>query len=177
MDALSVETGIGPICRSKHGFNKPDSEPSWDEAMVALGKVVESVLDSDKGAAAWANRDARKVCNVLVYSIAADRNDALNENRIRAIFALGYRKLAAKLAMVLGGVSVTSDNGNADYLVLKAPYTDYWRPMAAIQGQYWDRKRKLRVVPAVHKAQLWAALVAMYPGKLCVGEKGIKVLK
>lgn len=175
VDALSVDIGIGPICRGKWGFNKPCAEADWDSAMIALGKATESLLMSEGGAEAWANRDARKVCNVLVYHIAAEPSDGNTNSRISAIYSLGYHKLAAKLATVLGGVKVVHDS-NPDYLLLTAPRTDNWYPMMRVPGQYWDRKRRVRVIPAASKGHLWLALVAMYPGKLCVGDKGIKIL-
>lgn len=77
VDAKSVESGIGPECRKKHGFEAPVSE------------------------------EQRIAANRAVYEIACDRNSAKVPALVVQIHNAGLTKLSRILTRRLGGVEVT----------------------------------------------------------------------
>jgi hypothetical protein len=40
VDAVSVETGIGPDCRKKHGYTQAQAEPNWEAVMQLTDGLV-----------------------------------------------------------------------------------------------------------------------------------------
>lgn len=80
VDAKSVETGVGPECRKKYGFDHPCSPEQRLEA------------------------------NRLVYQIAASQDDALSAERCDRLRDLGFVKLAARIMERLATVVVSRDH-------------------------------------------------------------------
>lgn len=138
VDAKSVELGIGPECRKRHGFTEAEVEPNWKEFFDATleGGFPISVFGIDAGffnpieegealEAVWrmGGLETRRVANVVVYQIAAllseggdvwERVGAL----ARAVRALGFRKLATiveeKNAAVIVRRKITPGWGNSN---------------------------------------------------------------
>jgi Family of unknown function (DUF6011) len=77
VDATSVETGIGPDCRQKHGYN----------------------VDVDP--------EDRADANVIVHRIALDRSAATVAEGCRDLRALGFEKLASVIESRVAAVTVT----------------------------------------------------------------------
>ncbi len=77
VDAVSVETGIGPECRKKYGFNQE------------------------------ASPEARAEANRLVYRIAARQDGLDVAQACEALCALGFTKLAARIMERLVTVTIT----------------------------------------------------------------------
>jgi hypothetical protein len=148
VDSLSVETGVGPDCRSKHGFS---------------GKRAPSVNDDD-----------RKKANRIIYAIACGLpNDHLG-NAIADLRTLGFTLLASVLED--RKVTVHIDGHDASNYAVRTPYNEgalsAWR---AIPGRRFDRESKANIVPATFEARaaLWALLRRFYAGELMKSEKGI----
>lgn len=143
VDSVSVETGMGPVCRAKHGYNEGPAEH-------------------------------RPRANKLVYWIAAKQHGDEVAKWVVELRELGFVKLADiiidRLDNVLRVVKERPAKGEPVYIV-RAPLCreafDAWHRIA---GSYWDRKRKVRVVPLRQGAQLWALLDRFYPNMKVVGE-------
>lgn len=161
-DAKSVDVGIGPECRKKHGFNENVDE----EARAAANRIIHAVALARSGGT----------------DLAGDW-DALTA--AMALAGLGFRKLADVIASRAAAVRIYEDTGVAvngfpvDHhmsgsVVLRvfAPYSeaanDDWYRM----GAKWDKVNKCRVVPAAKKPDLWALLLRHFPGACAVGPSG-----
>jgi hypothetical protein len=79
VDAKSVETGLGPECRKKYGFNHPCSP------------------------------EDRALANQLVYQIAAGEDDYESAKKCDRLRTLGFDKLATRIMERLATVVVTRD--------------------------------------------------------------------
>jgi hypothetical protein len=77
LDAKSVETGMGPTCRAKHGYNHPCTE------------------------------EARTEANRLVYRIAVEQIGDAVQVAIGRLFALGFEKLADRIAERIAPIKLT----------------------------------------------------------------------
>jgi hypothetical protein len=109
-DTLSQEIGMGPTCRKKYGYDNIDGATSWAHAFSALGAecpadVYEVVRQArrfhdDAGGA----KGARKIANYLVKRLALARSGLIAGGLdlcvrfVRALSALGFRTLAARIA-------------------------------------------------------------------------------
>jgi hypothetical protein len=170
VDAVSVETGVGPECRRKHGYNDAQGEPAWETAMTLLDGfvAVEHVNPT---------MSPRAAVNVLVHRIAC-RSTARVDHEVAALVgavrALGFTTLADKvLEHGAGKVEVRSAG---DRLSVKTPYNEAFvnALKAARVGARWDRDGKVWTVPADPTARkaLWCALRAHYAGALLVTDSG-----
>lgn len=137
LDALSVETGIGPVCRERHGFNAPDAEPDHAAAARAL----------DGTGIAPVPGDARSTCNRVVYRLAlaaggeAGREPAVVAGAINACAALGFVRLAGVLREKLAPVSITT---TGDSVTVAAPWEPEWVAAShRLPGRRWDAVRKV----------------------------------
>lgn len=156
VDARSVDLGIGPDCRKKHGFNEVVDE----EARAAANRIVHAVaLARANGAPLEGDWDALTASTALA--------------------GLGFRKLAdvlAKRAAVVRveatRIPVVNSVASTEVLLVFAPYNEAanetWRRI----GARWDKERKCRVLPASRRALLWDALKKHYAGACALGPKG-----
>lgn len=195
VDAESVELGIGPDCRKRHGFKAAQAEPSWDAVGDALrGSPLggESVLPggAEAAEAAWrlGGLEVRKLANVLVHRIACEQGGAAVPAYVNAVRALGFIKLAGVLAHRLATVVIERDD--AGFITVHSPYDEAavaaFRALAHTQfassGMHapragrWDAAAKAwRFHPLCARA-LHATLVRCYPQRLALGPKGLFVL-
>ena len=154
LDAVSVQAGVGPICREKHGYTESQSEPDWD-AYEATG-VTELHFASRQ-------LTARQLVNMLTLRVALDPNAANVPQTIVAIDALGFTRFASVLADRVRGATVVDVKLEPDrwggLLVVTAPYsaklTDALR---AIPGRRWEAARKVNTIPSACANRLEHAL-------------------
>ena len=173
VDADSVEAGIGPDCRAKYGYGVPAGEPLWAEAWELLAPHEES-CNLSEAFAYWA-MDSREAVNVLVHRLAVIQDGKAAINIAIAIRMLGYYRLADRALERMHAVVRVDEQG--DWLLVRAPYSDAFNEaVRAVPGQRWDREAKARRVPVTSRRQLWNALVQAYPGTLCVGVRGSRVI-
>jgi hypothetical protein len=89
VDAVSVETGVGPDCREMHGYAEAQGDADWSRA-VSFG-----VLDAN------AYATARDAVNALVHMVARSAK-TLDRASAAAVFntidALGFSTLAERIA-------------------------------------------------------------------------------
>jgi len=143
VDSISVETGIGPECRKKHGYAVDVSE------------------------------DARTEGNAIVYAIAAGAHTGpALAGALARLRAIGFDRLADTIARRRGEIEITASDDGAR-LIVRAPYCERaagaWR---AIPGRRWDPEAKANTVPVTSRGALWALLRAFWPGSLALGPRG-----
>jgi hypothetical protein len=166
VDAVSVETGVGPECRRKHGFAKPDTEVTYAPGCVLVSEVPE-------GAEIVAGTSAvRELVNRLVYRIARDQAGANVITWTNAVRALGYTKLAARVAKRLAAVEIEADG--VGYVVRARHFSDeHLAAMRSVPGRRRDRENRCDRVPLSSRQALFAALTKAHPGQVAQGPKGL----
>jgi hypothetical protein len=147
VDAVSVDAGMGPDCRDKHGFN--------DEAV---------------------SEDGRKAANAAVYQIALLRSQGALTGTVLAsavgrIKSAGLHKLAAVLVDRLTAVKVGEDGGR---LTVVTPYdAGAVEAFRRVNGRRWDAAKKLNTFPRESAQAVYAVMVRFYQGAIGAGPKGL----
>lgn len=169
LDAVSVEAGVGPDCRAKYGYGEAQAAADWRRVAFLLAGDLAQPL-----AAAW-QADAQAAANVLVRAIASGRSGPRHGQRVAALAALGFAKLAGKLLARAHGIIVEEAG---DELRVRAPFCPAFNEaIHRVRGARWVPAEKVRMVPARERAELWAALKTAFPrGTLIAGPKGFTVL-
>jgi hypothetical protein len=181
LDAVSVETGVGPECRKKHGYASPD-------VAIDLADVLASVAAGCGGDAALFERltagwgvapEARTVANRAVYALATQAETKETEIRLlNVVYALGFRKLAAKIADRAGAIVVSPDADGR--LAVETPYSPDFN--AALRnagvGAKWEKERKVWTTSAAPEAKrkLYGVLRATFAGSPLLSPKGITLI-
>jgi len=160
VDATSVETGLGPECRKKHGFLEAQTAPQWE--LVAQFCPPEYMFREGE--------TAREVVNRLVYHAALGMDKDKLCRVISAIRWLGYTKMADRLMSRLGDVKVEVVGGTIE---VSAPYSDRFLYETKWMGRRWDPKRKVTIFPEGVRHRVWEAIRASYAGKMLVSHKGM----
>lgn len=160
-DSLSTELGIGPVCRKHYGFNDLPAKPDWD-----AGVCITVNYGPDIDTSTW--HDARVACNTLVKLFSCD---VVGRKWVpEAVYALGYTKLAEKLAQRGGRVEIKRSEDGSHFIV-RAPTPGKF--ITAVPGMTWDKRARRLICPLDAFDTLWAAVKRTYPGLLLVTEKGI----
>lgn len=168
LDATSVELGIGPECRKKYAYSAgPFVMPRWERVEKLGGGPAPQGLD-----VAGEREAARVLANKAVNLIARLQTGPEAAKACSLLFALGYTKLAARIADRLGAVSVEAEGST---LLVRAPYSEHFNALVRrVPGARWDAAREVRIVLASGRKELWAALRrAFAPGTLVVGPLGV----
>lgn len=182
VDAVSVEAGVGPECRKRHGYSAAQAEPDWAEVLrlsdnlVAVREIF-PYGSPEASEAAWrlGGLETRRVANLFVYRIALaqDGPDAL---RLAAVVrALGFQRLAARVEERL--VKVRIELAGDEYIV-RAPYSETFNMRLGERrdSRRWDAENKAWRIKAPFRGFLFNALKASFPGVAAVGPKGAFVL-
>jgi hypothetical protein len=166
VDARSVELGIGPDCRKKHGYNEADGPCDWPAVLDTLGNSDLAPLFIDDKA-----DESRRLANLVVHHIAAAPTSAGIPNLINALRALGFQKLSNRIAERLCIVKIEVTR---DYISVVTPYSERAvECMRLVPGRRWDRDSKSSLVPVAAKPELWRALQLAFPGERGIGPDGI----
>lgn len=169
-DAPSVEAGMGPYCRQKHGYKKPDGDADWSVVRMFLAPHLPTLGLPD----GW-DTDVRRLANVLVHRIAVEQDGALAIACCNALRALGFVKLGGRVAARMAKIRVWEEAGE---VVLKAPYSE---ELFSLPGRRYDKAREVTCVrvkdsvPTTKRAVL-GALTRAFPGALVDGPRGLFVL-
>lgn len=176
VDAVSVETGMGPHCRKKHGFAQADTEVE----IVAVVTTLAATLPADVYAAVIPSAGqadmARVAVNRLVHRIACLDDAAANLPlwiaMVNAVRELGFVKLADRIAQRWTKIRIEEDSGT---YVVRTPFNEELLPlMRAIRGRRWAKP--VNIIPTSERAQLWAALRKCFAGRVAIGPKGLFVV-
>lgn len=178
VDAISVETGMGPVCREKHGFYKPDLEVDILAIVAALAVALpeELYVATVKGIST-----SREAANKLVHRAAIEQRGAVFGYCVSAIAMLGFTTLADRMVKHAKGIRVES---KGDTLLVFSPFNPDFVMRAKKIGGKWTPSEKPKKgekgawsIPAKRRGELWGVLKATYPeGTPVRGEKGVKVL-
>jgi len=164
LDARSVELGIGPDCRKKHGFNEADGPCDWSAVMSEVGGLFADKINP-------ATTESRVAANLVVHRIAAAPTSAGIPNLINALRALGFQKLSSRIAERLCIVKIEV---TADYISVVTPYSEHAvECMRLVPGRRWDRDSKSSLFPVAAKPALWRALKLAFPGERGIGPDGM----
>lgn len=166
-DAISVEIGIGPVCRDTHGYNAEMDELA----------------------------DCREAANVIVHKIAAMRDDEqVRADGCAALRIMGFKKLPDRIEYRGKDAPAKVDITVVEYtlpavqlgrrwfpaktgFLVRSPYkpsaTDAWR---AVPGRVFVRHEKANFVPATSVEALRKLLREHHAGETCVGPNGRTVI-
>jgi hypothetical protein len=147
VDALSVECGIGPICREESGYDV-EAEP-----------------------------EARATANAIVHRIATGMPLDELIPAIETLSAFGFKKLADTVAARKATIVVEDwgDGTLAVFTPYHSEFVNALK--TATPWRKWDGAQKCWLVPAGRStsAKLWAAMKWCFPGALAIGPKGLKL--
>lgn len=177
-DAPSVERGVGPDCAAKYGYADTQGPANWGRVFeLTDGFVAVAELSS------WGG-DARKGANVLTHRIAARPDAEEVPALIETIAALGFVKLAERLAERLveaNGLAVvearTAPAGGVYYALTTehltgAQFDALLVEVRRVPGRNFDRATKENRFPAASRDALWSALRRALPGATLRTAKG-----
>lgn len=155
VDAESVERGMGPWCRKKHGYGAAEGYADWAGVDRALaGTPALEVIATEKV-------HPRLAANYLVWLVALAPEAPEAAHYVVAIYRLGYRVLAAKIAgnprSKVRGV-VVEEVG--DLLVVHGAFSKSLNVALRACGvpSTFDFEAKVRRVPVAARGRLVAAL-------------------
>lgn len=193
VDAVSVETGVGPDCRKTHGYATAQTAPIWAEVArfaveakltgVDLFGLGMTVSDVERLAAlaesTWClgGVETRRVANILVHRIAVDQDGPTVQALTNAVRALGYAKLAGRIAARLARVHIDVEGSE---LHVRTPYEpEAVAVLRAVPGRRWVKGEKrggYNAYPLTAKRAVFNALKRAFPGATAYGPKGLFVL-
>lgn len=195
VDAVSVETGVGPDCRKTHGFASAQGEPDWDavlretDGIVAMAELlgpkfapgmatsdVRGVVAAMEGAWRLGGLETRRVANLLVHRIACRQEGEDVLAMTNAVRALGFSKLADRIVARLASIRIERVGGR---IVVRAPYSETSvAAFRAVPGRRFEKEGKdaRNVFPESSAKAVLAALRACFPGATAHGPKGLFVL-
>lgn len=150
LDAVSVEMGIGPVCR----------EGAYPEC---LSPEVHA--------------EANRIVHAVAIAQAPNLAGAA---RLRELGFEALADLIVERFVTVRIFEATADSDHSAairrgdvFLKVRTPYSDEatadWR---AIPGRYWRKEEKVNAVPASQRKALWALLRRHFAGALAVGPKG-----
>lgn len=154
VDANSVEAGMGPECRERHGYNQEADE----ETRQAVNKRVFAL-------ALWRGG----VAGAPTLSEAAEH--------LIAIRACGFIRLASLLELRLCSVHIVELLAPGGDVLLKCPYSAALLRIARSLSLTWLPAEKRWRFPAAVKGRVFKALCSSFPGQLGVGPRGVFVLQ
>lgn len=197
LDAISVENGMGAVCRRKHGFTKADGEPSWPTvcAVLLAGQNLDALIAQasagDEGArlvledalreyaprvkvAALMAKSARELANGLVHQIACRGLGIEVSKHIEALAALGFVKLAGIMRKRTASIVIER---TARGIEVTSPYSvEFLDASRTIPSRRWvknpEGKGGVAVFAAVHGDMVNRALALAYAGVTAYGPKG-----
>ena len=176
-DAPSIEAGMGPQCRKKHGYATPEGTADLSAALAAI-EPHRAALALPEG-----EMDARRLANVLVHRIAVLQDGVVAAACVDGIRALGFVTLGDRCAKRMTKIVVRVEENEVTgdvTIVVKAPYSD-GGALRTLPGRRWDAATKttrVRVYRSMEGAKqaLLAALAADYPGAWVDGPAGLFLL-
>lgn len=147
-DAVSVELGIGPICRRKHVFDVPVDEAE----RRAANEIVHAVA--------------------CAQAITADQVNKLTKLGFAQLAGILFRRIGEQVERIKIGITTSTWRGR-HYVkfTIEAPYwaaaNPLWRQM---QGRWWNRDKKRNEVAAVHSniSRIVDLIRQCYPNALCI---------
>lgn len=175
LDAKSVETGMGPHCRAKHGFNAADFECDF----IAVAATLAATLGDEAYATLIAGvSSAREAANKLVHWIACKGLCVETGPMIEALAELGFTKLAGIMRDRAAPVRIVRTETTVE---IEAPFSDEFTAIVrTIPSRRWVKhvgrkggKNVFSTTVAGVDARVFGALRKAYPGMVANGPKGL----
>jgi hypothetical protein len=142
LDALSVEIGIGPVCRKNTGY---------DQVKVSL--------------------EAKQRANGLVHHMAMDQgNFELLSSVYFQLYQLGFRTLADTIGSRLANIKIVED-GNKLY-VKAPYNPRFISMSMYLPGRHWSKRKRHTEFRITAKVPLYSVLKRAYPNHIGFGIKG-----
>lgn len=165
VDSVSVEAGVGPECRKKHGYTEAQQAADWASVAGALGPT----------SLPWTwTRDeegAHEAANKIVHRIACEQQGGDVVAYTNALRHLGYVRLADRIAARLARVQIDLEG---DSYVVRAPYSEQATyAFRRIAGRRWNPELKANTFPRAQRVALWGTLMALFPGETARGPNGL----
>lgn len=188
-DAVSVETGVGPVCRERHGYNDAQGPADFRAAAMALGACEIATEDyAREFAALVCANDAHAAANKLAHAAALVAGSPEARKLAAVIHALGFTTLATKVASNAGAIETWYDNHPdlGETIAIKASYSPAFNQAlkASNAQRRFDKTgaaaggvKKVWHVRVADRSKLVAALRAAYAGRACAGPNGITTIK
>jgi hypothetical protein len=179
LDAVSVETGVGPTCRKAHGYKEAQTAPDWttviqrSDGLVAVAELF-PFGSPEASAAAYAlgGLETRRVANLVVHRIAAEQSGPAVLQLVGVLRALGFARMADRIEERLVSVRIELDR---EEYVVHSPYSpeaaDRFKALPR-QGRRWEPEAKVWRVSTHYRTALFGILKASFPGAAAVGPKG-----
>jgi len=175
LDAVSVETGMGPVCRKKHGFNTPDSVVE----LLAVVSTLASILPGEVYLSVVGGvSTAREAANKIVHRIACLGLGVEVAPLLLALAELGFTKLAGIMTARAATVVITRTETTVEVV---APFSEEFNARVRnIPTRRWVKnangKGGRNVIAAAHAKALFEVLVKSFPGATAHGPKGLFTL-
>ena len=147
VDALSVEVGVGPVCRKRH-----------------LAELA--ALDEDD--------ESRQAANKIIHAIACRQGED-NLARIKELFALGFPGVVTAIMRTIARVKI--EEGDLGYLIKTPYCPDALTAWRRVPGRRWEKEKKANWVPKDAKQHAYALLLTYHEGEMAMGPKGPFVLR
>ena len=181
LDSQSVEIGMGPTCRKKHGFDcSPHKSPNWNDVILTLDKAFR--IDPELDFPYLLAKDERAIANLVVNRIAVRQKGLVVSYLVLTLEHLGFSRLSNIIAERIGVVRVS--NSEEGKLVLTSFYDANFLNRVKEYNQnnkdkiYWHHKKKAFVVKKERAKELWNLVKNSFPiGTIVIGSKGIKIIE
>lgn len=160
-DSLSIETGLGPICRKKARYNDPENaEKDETVAMALLSKYEEvfSFLMNNCG------KNKSQLMKAMVRIASLNRNTELHRDITNAIEALGWVTLANHLRKPFAAIVIGKSDDSYSLKIQKKYFSyEYWNMIREFVEYRFDRLNKCIWFKEEEKAKIWHILKLHYP--------------
>lgn len=158
-DSVSIESGLGPVCRKKGGYYDEPQGGDELQALIVLSDYPELVKHLQEK---YKPNGKRALMNGLVGCCALNRKRPVHKACCEAIEALGYERLASTLRQSLKSITIKRSvryPGSFVVNVMRRDYSDYWAAglKREAYGVFFDRAEKGLIVP-IHKPDDAASL-------------------
>jgi len=178
-DPESVEAGVGPDCRARHGYDVASGVPDFAR-VAAIFEHLPPAWVTEGMRRALELADARALASALVHRVALEQRGRGVADLVEAIAACGYSRMAETVALRIAGgrrhAIVVRDEERV--LLARVPYSPAFNAQLSSSrvGARYDGDRGCWVVPRDNLARraLWAALCLAFPGHLVVGTSGVR---
>lgn len=168
VDAVSVEAGIGPICREKYGYTEAQLEPDWAAYEIVTRDSTGALMPPFAGYS-----PPRALANVITHRIAANIAAQTVRRDILALSALGFATLSEKLAERVSGALILEIERRPPILTLKTPYNVLLvDALRGVRGRRWDPGLKVNIFPISSEPDVLRALRSVYPVETFVKTNG-----
>lgn len=200
VDAVSIETGMGPVCRKRHGFNAADTAADWSAvagAMLAasghnFAALTERATTGDADAVlvledalrerlpecsveSWLTKNARELANAMVHRIAVEGLSIRTAPLVEGVRALGFATLANVLTDRAAAIRIERENGR---IYVTAPFSERFLDYGKrIPSRRWvpneGKKGGRTSFEAAYGTLVLEALRRSFPDALVAGPKGL----